>query len=171
VGGAILNLGQLTINACTVSGNTASSGGGGIHNNGALTVTQSSVSANTGGGISIRLVSDNPNRSGITSSLTINNSTIANNIGYSGVVNNGSLGSISTCVINNSTISGNSNETGFSGGITNLASDGNSVATLTLNDSTISGNRSVGGGGGITNGAAGPAIATANITNSTISSF
>ena len=54
-GGGILNDGELTLSAVTVSGNTAEGSGGGIRNNGFLTIRRSllagNVTADHGGGI------------------------------------------------------------------------------------------------------------------------
>ncbi len=69
-GGGIENLGTLTINDCTVSGNFANDGGGGITNAGTLTITASTINGNYtqwGGGI------EN------LGTLTINDCTISGN--------------------------------------------------------------------------------------------
>jgi hypothetical protein len=52
LGGGIYNSnnGTLTLNQCTVSGNSAGSGGGGIYNAGGLTLNQCTVSGNSGDG-------------------------------------------------------------------------------------------------------------------------
>ncbi len=115
-GAGILNRGMLTLNNCTVSGNSEDAG--------------------NGGGIE--------NRAGISDgavTLTINNSTISGNsasMGGGGIRNVGIFqGNTATLTINNSTISGNS--ANFGGGILNFSTDGG-TATLIINNSTVSGN-------------------------------
>jgi hypothetical protein len=106
-GGGIRNLGTLTINGSTISGNSApgheEGGGGGIFNGGLLTINNSTISRNSatghyvfGGGI------DN------TGALTINNCTISGNSAEGFAVHGGGVANFSsTLTINNSTISGN----------------------------------------------------------------
>ncbi|XPM55095.2 MAG: DUF4347 domain-containing protein [Leptolyngbya sp. IPPAS B-1204] len=130
-GGGIRNSGNLTVQFCTISGNSAG-GGGGIFNLSSLTVNSSTFSNNSavfggGGGI---FNGD---------SLTVNSSTFSGNSGVKfggGIFNGGSL------TVNSSTLSGNS--AGFGGGITN-------VGNLTVNSSTFSNNSAGAGGGGIYN--------------------
>jgi hypothetical protein len=118
-GGGIHNVGTLTINNSTVSGNSAwqtcqvcpTGSGGGIYNSGQMTINNSTISGNSascgricasyGGGISNAYTG---------STLTINNSTITGNAAAlhgpgsgGGIYNYGGLVTIS-----NSTISGNS---------------------------------------------------------------
>lgn len=80
-GGGIANYsGQLRLEGCTVSGNTADGDGGGIYSNtdgsDEVVIINSTLSGNSagdvGGGVSILALDD-------TSSLTINNSTISGN--------------------------------------------------------------------------------------------
>ena len=153
-GGLFNNGGALTIDSCTITGNTNSSlanlmgtvavsnstvslnsGGnaGGLYNvGGTLTVTNSGISNNSGfaGGI------DN-----VSGTLTIDSSTIRNNTAsFEGARGGGILnetGGIAT--VTNSTISGNSAEAS-GGGIDNNG-------TLTLNNITVSGNTATNGGG------------------------
>ena len=153
-GGGIFNEGTLTANNCTVSESVAFFGGG-IRNFGTLTLTNSTVFHNstfvpgTGGGPGSR----GPG-SGIDNALgtmTIVNSTIANNFGGSaggGVSNGGTL------TIMNSTFSGNAS--GDGGGIYN-------IGTLTATNSTFSGNSVVNQGGAVEN------RQNAVLTNCTIS--
>jgi hypothetical protein len=130
-GGGIYNdHANLTLNKCTISGNTADQGsGGGIFNDGSggtatLTITNSTISGNTawpGGGIF--------NYAG---TVTITNSTLSGNSdnGYNfggAIVNGGTL------TITNSTLSGNSAAIG--GAIYNWGG-----ATLTITNNTFSGN-------------------------------
>ena len=100
-GGAIDNLGTLTLTDSTVSGNTAEYGGG-ILNDGDLTLVNSTVSGNTaaqsGGGIA------NFNDPGDTAK--IENSTIAGNTA-SGGTGGGIFGAGGPMVIENSTVTDN----------------------------------------------------------------
>ena len=99
-GGIYNNHGTLTINNCTISGNSAGTVGGGIYNDGGtLTITNSTISGNSasheGGGIY---------NSG---TLTINNCTISGNYGgFSG----GGIRNFfpATTTITNSTVTDNS---------------------------------------------------------------
>jgi len=152
-GGGIYNdHATLTLNNCTISGNTAVPGnGGGIYNDGyggsaTLTITNCTINGNSawpGGGIF--------NYAG---TVTITNSTLSGNsdngYNYGGaIVNTGPL------TITTSTFSGNSASAG--GGIYN-------AATLAITNSTFSGN-SASSGGGIYNDLG----ATATMTNCTFS--
>jgi hypothetical protein len=139
-GGGIHNetgTGTVTINNCTISGNTTGSLGGGINNFGVMMINNSTVSGNHATGSSVF-------GGGIfnNSSMTINDSTVSGNTAagtaYSaggGIYDNWSL------AINNSTISGNT--AGVGGGIFNHFLD----PPLAINNTTISGNSSGDGGG------------------------
>lgn len=124
-GGGIDNVGTLTINNTTVSGNGARSTayrvpafGGGINNGGTATINNSTISGN----------------SAWCAILTCS-SAIGG--GGGGIANSGTL------TINNSTLNGNiAGATGRGGGIWNYS------GRVTINNSTISGN---GQGGGIWN--------------------
>ncbi len=141
-GGGILNLGTLTLNDSSVSGNEASNfgdasnSGGGIKNNGTLTLNDSTVSGNkaiAGGGIS----------NGGT--LTLNDSTVSGNeagLGGGGISNSGNF------TLDGSTVSDNT--TSFGGG--GILSSTGSEKTVTISNSTISGNAADEFGGGIYNG-------------------
>jgi hypothetical protein len=153
-GGGISNGGTLTLNNCTVSGNSADTDyggiGGGIYNDGTLTLNNSTVRANhvddSGGGIF----------NDYWGTLTLNNSTVSGNVAYGigydydyggGYGQGGGIFNFSgTLTLNNATVSGNSTDGiygGIGGGIWNL--DG----PLTLNNSTVSGNNATFYGGGI----------------------
>ncbi len=129
---------NLTINECTISGNTTNDSGGGIYNDNysTLSVTSSTISDNiaatTGGGIA------NYNYS----TLSVTSSTISDNIAatYGGGIDNYEY---STLSVTSSTISDNTTNTGFGdgGGISNWNS------TSTIISSTISGNDANYGGG------------------------
>lgn len=152
-GGAVYNVGTLTVTNCTLSGNSAT-GGGALANfdNGKLTVMNSTLSGNSAGyGGAI----DNEG------TFTLNNSTISSNstTGAGGGIYNFA----NTLTVNNSTVSGNSSASD-GGGILNLG-------TLILNNSTISGNSATREGGGIWNniGDVAGAFGTVTLSNDTIS--
>jgi hypothetical protein len=131
-GGGISNGGTITLNTCSIVGNTATgdvnSEGGGIVTGSSSTVTvnNSTISDNTatsGGGIF-----------SAWGTIYLNNSTISGNIANGGGgVNN--LGG--TVTINNSTFSNNSVVTMGGGGIRNEAS-----GTVTVQNTLIAGNLS-----------------------------
>jgi len=142
-GGGICNWGgTLTVDSCTISGNSASQIGGGIFDNssGPLTIKNSTISNNTsnymGGGIG--------DWGGCT--IIIENSTISDNEAFDG----GGISAMqSTWTIRNTTIDGNETYTedghGYGGGIMNWGSD------VTLDGCTISNNTASYLGGGIQN--------------------
>ncbi len=139
-GPGIANNGTLTLNDCTVSGNTAVAGGGGGIDNasfGTMTITDSTISGNSaltgnGGGIAN------------AGAMTISDSTISGNSCILGG-NGGGLTNSGTLTIVNSTISGNSaTASGSGGGIYNTSS-------LTMADDTVALNASEVSGGGIDN--------------------
>jgi hypothetical protein len=147
-GGAILNLGTLTVNACTLSGNSAGSVfypfggsqfyGGAIYNAGTLTVNNSTLSGNTAYG---HLDSPQPP---------------TDEAFFGGAIDNGNG---ATLTLNNSTVTGNSAQ--YGGGIYNSGSAG----TLTLNNSTVTGNYAQDGGGIYNTGSL--AIDYSTVTNNT----
>lgn len=154
-GGGILNSGQLSLTACTISNNVAGSGGGIFHLNvatGPLALTGCQVSGNTanlgGGGIQT---------DSTTRPVTLTNCTVSGNRSTTG---GGGIINISPCTINGTAITGN--ETAGPGGglvntingtvafdaassvIGNTASDGggifNNSGTVSLNGAQVSGN-------------------------------
>ncbi len=138
-GAGIANEGTLTLNDCTVSGNSAiGSGGGGIENGtfGTMTITDSTISDNSavlanGGGITNE------------GTMTITDSTISGNAAL--LANGGGIDNTGTLTIVNSTISGNSaTASGSGGGIYNTSS-------LTMADDTVAVNSADVFGGGIDN--------------------
>jgi hypothetical protein len=168
-GGGIFNFeATLTVNNCTVSGNSAFQGGGifndGFFGSATLTINDSTLGGNSstsyGGAIY------NGGQGG-SATLTVNNCTVSGNSGIvfgGGIFNDGRSGR-GTVTINNSTLSGNSVRTGdFGGGIFNDGtSSGNAI--LTINNSTLSGNLASYGGGIYNYGLQGSATLT--VTNST----
>lgn len=124
-GDAVSNDGTLTVRGAVITGAGSNAA---LFNSGTLTVNHSQVSGNQTSGIF----------ASYGGPVTIYGSTITQNFGIAGVVNNGV-----PMTIANSTISGNAGDT--AGGIYNIG------GTLTIRASTISGNNS----GGIANGVSG----------------
>jgi predicted outer membrane repeat protein len=140
-GGGISNGGTLTINKCTISGNSGAYGGG-ILSDGTLTINNSTLSGNTaffGGGIHN------------TGALVINNSTLSGNYTTGSINYGGAIFSTGgPLTINNSTFSGNSARTGggiYSPGdtatlqnsiVANSSSGGNCWGTMTSNGYNLS---------------------------------
>jgi CSLREA domain-containing protein len=128
--GAIYNLGTLTLNNSTVSGNSVIGDGGGIYSDGGtVTLNNSTVSGNSatgdGGGIF-----------SYGGKLTVSNSTVSGN---SAARLGGGIFTInSTATVSNNTLSGNIANSG--GGIF-------LVGQLTVTQSTFSGNSATTGGG------------------------
>jgi len=156
-GGAVLNLGTLSITNCLVCNSYAAKGGGGVTNFGTMTITGSTVSGNrmdpAGGNLS--------GGRGIYNlgTMTISASIVANNSG-GGVFNSGDM------TISGSSVTRNTTGAVWGGGIENYS------GTLTLIGSTVSGNTAgksslgEGRGGGIYNWAS----ASLAVFSSTITS-
>jgi hypothetical protein len=151
-GGGIENQsgGTLTVSNCMITNNSApDNAGGGIASfTGTVTITSSSISGNSaglsGGGIANDSNPNNPSTGPGT--LTVIDSTISNNTGLVGGINNPNGG---TLTMKNSTISGNqATDTTHGGGIENGVG-----STATITNCTISGNSTSGNGGGINNSA------------------
>jgi len=132
VGGGILaSTVNLTLDHCTLSGNSAFYNGGGIYSDTVLTVNHSVIAGNSslfgrGGGIC--------SEDGV--GLTVRDSTIANN---SATYGGGIYDSYGPLTLDHDTLSGNSAT--YGGGIFDYA------ATLTVDHSTISDNTAAYGGG------------------------
>jgi hypothetical protein len=152
-GGGIYSAGMVTINACSISGNSTGNGdGGGIVNSGTMTLTNSSITGNVAG----------------TDSWS-DGMEYYHGGGYGGGVYNSG-----TMTLTNSTVSANTSNTGYRGTgrwwVTSWAGDGagiyNGSGTMTIDASTISGNSAGyrGDGGGIYN-----VSGTATVVASTIS--
>jgi predicted outer membrane repeat protein len=120
-GGGILNLANLTINRCQLSGNLAKYSGGGIYNSGSLVIHSSTISGNTASGIFVP-----------TGQLTGTGG---------GILNIGDL------QLNNTTLSGNVSENDGGG----INSQGNHVVSLNHCTVTKNVSRDLGGGIYITN--------------------
>jgi hypothetical protein len=138
LGGAIYNLGNLTITACRITGNRASSNttlpfgdafGGGIFNssNGILTMRDSEISSNScdasqpgGGGLA------NDGLANLTNCTVSNNQLLVTGNNFpgtgAGIYSNGTLNLVN-CTINNNYFptSANPNATGDGGGIANYS--------------------------------------------------
>jgi len=156
-GGAIFNSGgTLTLNRCTLSGNSCDGFGGAILSNttGALNIADSTISGNSvtnAGGTNAGGISN------FSGTLTMLNSTVSGNIVTSNVgATGGGIENRGTMVLTNCTISGNQcieivGGAGYGGGAgIGLYSSG----TSTLTNCTISGNSFLSpnlakGGGGI----------------------
>ncbi len=101
IGGGIHNVGTLTLNQCTLAGNSAGANGGGIGNggNGTLTLNQCTLAGNSaranGGGIYI---------TGESATLTLNQCTLAGNTADA---NGGGLYASSSLNLINSIVAGN----------------------------------------------------------------
>src|SRR5262249_55686814 len=121
------------------------SAGGGIANfGGTVSVIRSTISGNnahaSGGGIANDSATDST-----PGTLTVIDSTISNNIGRNGGINNPNGGMLT---LKNTTVSGNQATIGSGGGILNGIS-----ATATITNCTIVGNHADVNGGGIDNSA------------------
>jgi hypothetical protein len=139
-GGGLFSHGTLTLNNSSVKGNSGGFGGAGIYNNQAATlvVVRSIISGNTtdisGGNAS--------NGGGIyndSGTVTIDNSTIAENTVFNG---GAGLYNVGAMTLRTSTVSGNTGLHCCGGGIANVSS------MLTIENSTIADNTATPGGGG-----------------------
>ena len=122
-GGGIVSRGNLTLNRCTLAGNSTGLGGG-IYNDGVLALNQCTLAGNSAGGGGGGIY----NNSG---TVTVNQSTLAGNsavYGGGGIANNNS----GTVTVNQSTLAGNS-AGAYGGGIYSLG-------TLNLTNSIVAGN-------------------------------
>jgi hypothetical protein len=143
-GGGVLNQGTLTINDCTLAGNTAGQGAA-IHNDGTMTINGCNLTGNSGGPGAIQsyfpltvinsIISDNF-CVGIwnVGGLTVTGSTVSGNHG-GGIDNEG------TAMVSGTTLSGN---LGDFGGIDNYGN-----GSLTLTNSTLTNNSTAAEGGGV----------------------
>jgi Ca2+-binding RTX toxin-like protein len=137
-GAGVYNNGSLTVTNCTFTRNMAFDDGGGIYNRGTMTVAGTTVSGN---------IADSE-ESGVgggifnTGTLTISGSTIAANTAYTGGGIYNDDDSLGLLIISDTTISGNSADT-QGGGIYDRGT------SLTASDSTICGNSAGGWGGGV----------------------
>jgi hypothetical protein len=127
-GGALVNLGAMTVQNSTITYNVALDTGGGIQNQGTLTVRNSTIDANTalssGGGIN--------NLEGVT----IRESLIAHNSVTSG--NGGGMASYANATLSNVTVSGNSARIN-GGGISSESGLAFTNVTITDNSADMSG--------------------------------
>jgi Right handed beta helix region len=162
LGGGIFGYGGVvTLNGCTLSGNSVpDGGGGGIESELAtLTLNNCTVSSNVasifGGGVDTEdegtLAATNcvflDNSSGTAGALSVETPATVSNCSFSGNIStNGAGGGIvnyATLALNNCTLSGNSvtNNNGTGGGLVNSG-------MLTMNNCTLSGNSAPNGSGG-----------------------
>lgn len=131
-GGAILNLGTLTLTGVAINSSLATGAGGAIYNDGPLTIIGSTISGNSAdasGGITN------------SSNLVISQSTISGNVAHTG---SGGITSGGQLTLTNSTIQGNSTDQSGGGGINNFG-------TATILNSTFAGNVGASSAGGIVN--------------------
>ena len=119
-GGAIFNLGRLTVSNSTLSGNSANFDGGAIYNIGILTVSTSILSGNSSSDDGGAIYSN-------VGTLTVNNSTLSGN---SANTDGGAIYNLSTMTVSNSTFSGNA--TSRNGGAIF-----HTISTLTMSNSII----------------------------------
>ncbi len=177
-GGILNNGGTVTLNSCTISGDTAFTAGGGIQNYGTMNISNSTLSGNSaayGGGIT--------NGGNGVCSLTITNSTLSGNSADNG--NYGAGGGIynhtlAIVTITNSTLA-NNNVVGTNGGggggiynngpltLNNSIVAENIIGASTPSDiqDTVTANGSynligTGGAGGLVNGTNGNIVGVAN---------
>ncbi|MGB3534951.1 MAG: peroxidase family protein [Microcoleaceae cyanobacterium] len=183
-GGGIFNNGTLNLTDTHVTQNQATIGfadGGGIYNNGTLTVTESVISGNAANDNAGGIYTNDVGNTTITGSLiqdntanndggglfnfgavTINDSTISNNLGTTAAADGGGVAVFGETTITNSTISGNSaGDDG--GGIYVKDRVGSRVPSVTITSSIIEENTATSDGGGVFN------FGDATITDSTIS--
>ncbi|MEJ7593453.1 MAG: right-handed parallel beta-helix repeat-containing protein [Planctomycetaceae bacterium] len=152
-GGAIRSLGTLTINQCTLTGNSTSgfdAQGGAIYNSGQLFINQTTISANT--------TSGNGSHGGAIFSargyVKLTDTTLSGNSVTGTAASGGAIYVLADGVtIDRSTISGNTASLG-GGGIFFVGTNVINFNRLIVMQSTISGNSSFGttapgGGGGI----------------------
>ncbi len=132
-GGAIRNLGNLTINRSTIAGSRAEYDGGGISNHGVMVINDSTVFANT-----IEGGSEPVSGGGIYNegSLTISNSTISGNTSSN---DGGGIGNIGTLDLDSVTVTANSAQGAVGGGAGAGVFTGAS-GTLTTRNSILAGN-------------------------------
>ncbi len=149
-----------------INGNVVGNGGG-IYNSGTLTINESVLRGHTatafGGGIV----------NAAASSLTVNNTTIYNNLLAVPINANGGGGGITnsgTMVLNNTTISGNA-VTGSGTGTRNGGGIRNPGGTATLNNVTLVNNTAGNNGGGITTSGTGFTMKNSLVANNTAGSF
>jgi predicted outer membrane repeat protein len=180
-GGAIMNLGNLTIDNSEIISNTANGVGGGLYNYsfGGITMTNSLINDNTavgiqGGGIysprplNLTDVTVSGNSAAsfgggiyyISETAVLNNVTISNNESEAG---SGFFAQSGTITMTNSTVSGNVASNNNSGVYVSGAS-----VSLTLINSTIANNSRTGTNGTGWNGLTGASSATVTLLNSII---
>jgi len=125
VGGGILNAGVLTLNQCTLAGNSAGYAGGIANSYGTLVVNESTLAGNSAsyvGGIY-----------NFEGTVTVNQSTLTGNSGNYG---GGILNFEGTLTVNQSTLTGNSDSSGAAGGLYNW----DEMGSITLYNTIVAGN-------------------------------
>jgi methionine-rich copper-binding protein CopC len=131
-GGAIFNVGNLTVTNSTLTANSTAGQGGGIYNIGTLAVNQSTGSANVAleGGVVFNTYAGTATVSG----CTLSSNTAAGTILFAdgGALDNAGMMTVTRCTITGNSVTG---RYGYGGGIYNFP-----LATLTITDSTLSSN-------------------------------
>jgi hypothetical protein len=143
-GGGIFSTSMLTVTDSTISNNLSGNGGGiSTDDHGTLTVSNCNLTGNLaihqtggGGGYGGGIIAS-------ASSVTVNNSTLVNNVGGAG---GGIATTASTVTVSNCTLAGNRSD--FDGGGIYILPDGSMV---TVSNSTLTGNSASRLGGGIAN--------------------
>ena len=138
---AIAATAGLTITNSTVSGNTALRGLGAIYAEGSTKIANTTISGNSGGGGGGGGLHFRGNSA--AASLTITGSTISGNTATAGAGIYAIFSGGSTATITNSTISGNTATTGGGGGVFAFG-----TGALRLANDTVAGNTARGGSGG-----------------------
>jgi hypothetical protein len=149
-GGGILNEGTLTLDNCTIKGNSSDfRDGGGIFNAGTLTANNCTISDNSAA------AGNNNFEFGDGGSIILD--PVGPPPGWNGS-DGGGIYNAGTLVMNNSVVSGNSagdGQEGFGGGNGGNGGGIYNAGKLTLTRCTISGNSSGNGGNGISGNSAG----------------
>ena len=132
-GGAIRNLGNLTINRSTIAGSRAENSGGGISNLGVLEINDSTIFANQIQGGSAGVSGGGINSEG---SLTIRNSTISGNTSSN---DGGGISSSGTLTLDSVTVTANS-AAGAAAGSEGAGLQLIGFSTATIQNSILAGN-------------------------------
>ncbi|QTA85225.1 choice-of-anchor Q domain-containing protein [Desulfonema magnum] len=175
-GGGIFNYkGNLTLENCTISGNTGKTGGGILNYQGTLALRNTTVSENNaeiGGGISNTVAEDNTSASAELTDSVVSQNT-ASLVGGGILSGSGASGATSSVTLLNCGVSGNTAQNG--GGILSLAEISGSRSEIDISGSTFDQNQSTGtsedmeaknGGGGISSMTNAGATAAVNLSNS-----
>ena len=152
VGGAIYNSGTLTINQCSITSNGTNNDlgfgrGGGLFNSGTATITNSTFSGNTTHGGNMTGGQGGAIYNGVSSSLTVTDSTIDQNTATDesggGSAGGGAIYNLGTATIRNGTITRNRQigtlASDFGGGIVVGSGGSSTLANTILGENADSG--------------------------------